>query len=105
MNLKTYYQKIREIEESLVQPFVVIVSRDTPDGGRGGLLTEVPRWLAARMIADGRAHLASEDAAREFHDKKVEAKRMADSEGAATKMQATLVPAAEVIKARRSTKE
>jgi D-serine deaminase-like pyridoxal phosphate-dependent protein len=77
MNVKAYYQKIRELERALADSFVVIVSHDTPDGGNGGLLTEVPKHLAARMIADKRAHLASEDATLEFREKSAEAKRTA----------------------------
>ena len=104
MNLKTYYQKIRDVEASFNVPFVVLVSHATSDGGKEGLLTEVPKELAAKMIADGRAHAATDDVAREFHDKKAEAKRAADSEAAANKMQVTLVPT-DLMKAKRLTKE
>ncbi|HYM06111.1 MAG TPA: hypothetical protein VEU11_06085 [Terriglobales bacterium] len=105
MNLKTYYQKIREIENSIVQPFVVLVSHETPDGGKEGLLTETPKELAAKMIVDGRAHLANDDAAREFQERNAEAKRIADTAAAASKMQVTLVPTADLIKVKRLTKE
>ncbi len=105
MNLRSYYQKMREVEASFTHPFVVLVSHATSDGGKEGLLTEVPKELAAKMIADGRAHAASDDAAREFHEKKAEAKRAADSEAAANRMQVTLVPTAELMKAKRLTKE
>ena len=60
MNLKTYYQKIRDIERALVEPFIVLESNETADGGKEGVLTEVPRQLAAKMIAEGRARLAAE---------------------------------------------
>lgn len=105
MNLRSYFQKIREIEQSLREPFVVVVSQETSDGGMRGLLTEVPKYLAARMIADGRAELASEEEGRDFHEKKVEAKRIADQEAAASRMQVTLVPTAELKKASRISKE
>jgi hypothetical protein len=105
MNLKTYYQKMREVEASINHPFVVLVSHVTSDGGKEGLLTEVPKELAAKMIADGRAHAANDDVARDFHEKKAEAKRVADSEAAANRMQVTLVPTADLMKAKRVTKE
>jgi hypothetical protein len=105
MNLKSYYQKIREVEGSLSHPFVVLVSHATSDGGKEGLLTEVPKELAAKMIADGRAHAANDDVAQEFHEKKAEAKRVADSEAAANRMQVTLVSTADLIKAKRVIKE
>ena len=105
MNLKAYYHKIREVEGSLHTPFVVLVSHDTPDGGKEGLLTEVPTPLAAKMIADGRAHLASDEEARVFRQKAAEAKRSADEEAMASKMQVTIVPTAEYKKAARASKE
>ena len=105
MNLRSYFQKIREIEQTLREAFIVVVSQETSDGGRRGLLTEVPKHLAARMIADGRACLASEEESRDFHEKRVEAKRLADQEVIASRMQVTLVPTADLKKASRLSKE
>src|ERR1700681_4571142 len=105
MNLRSYFQKMREVEQSLREPFVVVASQETSDGGKRGLLTEVPKHLAARMIADGRATLAGEEESRDFHEKKVEAKRLADHEAAASRMQVTLVPTAELKKTSRISKE
>ena len=87
------------------EAYIVVVSQETSDGGIRGLLTEVPKHLAARMIADGRACLASEEEGRDFHEKKVEAKRLADQEAIASRMQVTLVPTAELKKTGRITKE
>jgi hypothetical protein len=105
MNLKAYYHKIREVESSLVEPFVVLISHETSDGGKDGLLTEVSKAVAAKMLADGRGRLASEEATRTFQEKKAEAKRAADTEGAANRMQVTVAPAADSIKTKRFTKE
>ena len=105
MNLKTYYQKIRDIEQALSEPFVVLESNETADGGKEGLLTEVPRHLAAKMIADGRARLAGEQAIREFHHEKTEAKRAVDQQGITNTMQMMFVPAADPVKAKRPVKE
>lgn len=105
MNVKSYYQRLRELEQSLATSFVVLVSHATPDGGKEGLLTEVPKQLAATMIVDGRARLASEEVAREFQDQKAEAKRAADSEATANRMQVTSAPTADLLKARRPAKE
>jgi hypothetical protein len=92
MNLRAYYQKIRAIEESLLEPFIVVASHETADGGKEGVLTEVPKRLAAKMIADGQAHVASEEAAKDFYERKAGAKRTADQEAVTAKMQVTLVP-------------
>jgi hypothetical protein len=105
MNLRSYFQKIREFETRIMEPFVVLVSEETSDGGKEGLLTEVPKSVAAKMIADGRGHLASEDATREFQERKAQAKRDAGTEVTASRMQVTLIPTADLMKAKRPTKE
>jgi hypothetical protein len=105
MNLRAYYQKIRDLERSLLEPFVVVMSRETPDGGKEGVLTEVPRLLAARMIVDGRAVLAHEAAVRAFQEHKSEAKRLADQGALATRLQVTVVPATEPRKSTRPLKD
>jgi len=66
MDLRAYYQKIRRIEAGIVEEDVVVVSRETSDGGRAGVLTDVPRSVAARLIADEKVELASAEAAAEF---------------------------------------
>jgi hypothetical protein len=93
MNLKVYFQKVREIEMNLLEPSVVMVSHESPDGGKAGVRTEVPREIAAKMIVEGRARVASAEEASEFHHVKSEAKRLADQEAAANRMQVTVVPA------------
>jgi hypothetical protein len=45
---------------------VVIISRQTSDGGRAGVKTQVPRAVAARIIADEKADLATAEEAEEF---------------------------------------
>ena len=57
------------------------------------------------MLADGRSRLASEDATREFQEKKAEAKRAVDREGAANRMQGTVAQTADSMKTKRFTKE
>jgi len=68
MDLRVYYQKLRKIEAEITEPFVVLVSRETPDGGKAGVFTDVPRSTAARMMAEERADLASPAQAVEFRD-------------------------------------
>jgi hypothetical protein len=91
MDTKIYYSKIREIEQSLTEPSVVLVSQETPDGGRAGVRTEAPRRLAAKMIVDGSARLATAEEIREFETHKAQAKRQADQRQAASRMQFTVV--------------
>ena len=78
MDLKAYYQKIREVEQSMGEEAPLLVSHATPDGGKPGVKTEVPRYTAAKMIVDGVARLATEEEVREYREQKAEAKRVAD---------------------------
>ena len=56
MDLKVYYQKLRQDRKrSLTEPHAVVVSLATPDGGRAGVATEAPRDVAAKMIVEGSA--------------------------------------------------
>jgi hypothetical protein len=66
MDLRKFYQRIRGIEEDVHEEFAVIVSRATPDGGRAGVRNDVPRALAARMVAEEKADLATAEEAAEF---------------------------------------
>lgn len=59
MNLKDYYAKVREVEESLGEGDVLVCSLATPDGGRAGVLTMVSRRTAARLVVEGKARAAS----------------------------------------------
>ena len=91
MDLQIYYKKIRETEDGLKDPSVVVVSLETPDGGREGVRTEVPRRIAAKMIVEGAARLATAEEAREFQEQKAEAKRQVDQLAAASRMQFTVI--------------
>lgn len=77
MDLRGFYQKIARAKEMIPTPFAVVVSADTPDGGRAGLLSEVAREVAARLIVEGRARLASESEALNFYADRAEAARLA----------------------------
>jgi len=82
--MKSYFRRIREVEDSIVEKDAVIVSSQTADGGREGVITEVPRMVAARLVAEGRARLASDAerseyvaATKERHVRAEEAQRRA----------------------------
>jgi len=66
MDLRGFFQKLRKIEQEIVDPHVVMVSHETPDGGRAGQLAEVSRSNAARLILEGHAHLATAEESAEF---------------------------------------
>jgi hypothetical protein len=91
MELKVYYQKLRQVEGSITEPYVVVASLETPDGGRAGVLTEVPRALAAKLIVEGGARLATGEESLEFREQVAEAKRLAEQSAAASRIQVTVV--------------
>jgi hypothetical protein len=73
-----------------------VVSRETGDGGKAGVCTEVPADVAAKMMVDGTAALASTEVAAAFRRVQAEAKDQADREMAATKVPLSLIPTAEL---------
>jgi hypothetical protein len=66
MDLRAYYRKLRAIEADLGEDSVVMISRETSDGGRAGVRIDVPRALAARLVVDEKADLATHEEAAEF---------------------------------------
>lgn len=61
MDLRHYYLAIEQVEKTLQDNHVVVVSTATDDGGRAGTLSEVTRHVAARMVVEGKAMLATEE--------------------------------------------
>ena len=64
MNMRQFYEKIKEIEDGIKSAEVIVVSNATPDGGKAGVKNEVKRSVAARMIVEGIARLATEEEAQ-----------------------------------------
>ncbi|MBS1213063.1 MAG: hypothetical protein H6R26_1680 [Proteobacteria bacterium] len=98
MDLKVYYQKLRQIESGLTNPSVVLISLATPDGGRAGVATEAPRDVAAKMIVDGSARAATETEAQEYREKCQEACRAAEQASLASRIQVMVLSEPEVKK-------
>jgi len=60
MNLRDFYANVRNTLATIESPFVVLVSKNTPDGGKEGVMTLVKRDTAARLIVEDRARLATD---------------------------------------------
>ena len=105
MDLRVFYQKIRQIEASLAEADVIVMSRETADGGRAGVPSEVSRAVAARMIVEGKARLATSDEAKAFRASVAEAKRVADQAATAGKVQITLISDADLQALKGSTQK
>ena len=70
MDLRSYYQRIRETMAGLGTGDVWVESVATADGGKAGVFTQVPAQLAAKLIVDGKAKLADVAAAQAFEKKR-----------------------------------
>jgi hypothetical protein len=75
MDLKIFYQKVRETETTIADDPVLVVSLETGDGGRPGVVSEVPRLVGARMIVEGKARLAVEHEISEYRERSEDARR------------------------------
>jgi len=100
MDLKVYYRNVRKIEEQIDGADVVIESCETPDGGRAGVLSEVSKRMAAKLVVDGRAKIASEEAAKAYREGLEQARQQALEERAARRVRVAVIPESE-LKSRR----
>ncbi|SPE39705.1 conserved hypothetical protein [Candidatus Sulfopaludibacter sp. SbA3] len=96
MDLRVYYQKIRDTESRILDQFPVVVSRETQDGGKVGVCTEVSRAIAAKMLVEGTVREATSEEARVFRKAHVEAKRALEEAEAAKTLQFKVVSVDEV---------
>lgn len=95
MDLRLFYQKLRKIEQEITEPHVVVVSNETPDGGRAGQKSEVARAVAAKLIVEGRARLASAGEVTEFRAGVELARQDAEQKAMAQKIQVNVVSEAD----------
>jgi hypothetical protein len=66
MDLRKYYRDIGEAMKQMTEKEVVICSLETPDGGRAGLWSEVPKEIAAKLVVERRARAADEEETAEY---------------------------------------
>ena len=96
MDLKVYYQKIKDVEAKIADEFPIVVSQESGDGGKAGVQTEVPRQIAAKLIVEGAAKLATPDEVAKFRAAVTEAKQVADKVSEAAKLQLTILSSSEL---------
>ena len=68
MDMRVFYQKIRALESTIPDLYVVVISLETPEGGKAGMPTEVRRDLAAKLVVEGRARLATPEETNAFRN-------------------------------------
>ena len=95
MDLRAFYQKLKKLEQEIADPHVVVISHETPDGGKPGQKTEVSRSSAARLIVEGKAHLASPEETAEHRNASEQARQEAEQRAMAQKIQVNVVSEAD----------
>jgi len=95
MDLRLFYQKLRKVEQEIAEPYVVVVSNETPDGGRAGQKSEVSRSTAAKLVVEGKARLASPQEGAEFRSVIEQARQEAEQQALAQKIQVNVVSEAD----------
>lgn len=91
MDLKQYFRKIRQVEAGLIETYPLVVSLETADGGKPGLVSEICREEAAKMIVEGRAVLASEEEKELYREQQVRAKDAAERAELAKRVQVAII--------------
>lgn len=91
MDVKQYYRKINEAEAGLKDKYPMVISLETADGGKAGIVSEVSRALAAKLIVEGRAVLASEPEIERYRSEQASAKRNAERAELAKRVQVAII--------------
>jgi hypothetical protein len=96
MDLRSYYKRVQDAEALLTGESLVVASLATAEGGKEGVMTEVPRRIAAKLIAEGRARVATEDETGAFHESHRAAKQRYEMEEAARRVQVMVIPSTDL---------
>lgn len=91
MDLKQYFRKMREIESTISEQYPLVISLETPDGGKAGMVTEVSRLNAARVIIEGRALLANESEKQAYREQQAAARAAAEKAELAKRVQVAIL--------------
>lgn len=91
MDLRNYFGRIRELEQSLSDEYVLVVSRATPDGGKPGIVTEVTRYEAAKLVVEQRADLATKEKAASYRQAEAERRQEIEAAALASRVQVTVI--------------
>jgi hypothetical protein len=84
------------VEANLPGAHVVVISQDTPDGGRAGVPSEVTRAVAAKRIVEGSVRLATPEEADAYRQQINDAKRAIDQQAAANRVQLRVISDADL---------
>ncbi len=91
MDLKQYFRKLRETESGLADPYPIVISLETADGGKGDVISEVSRAVAAKLIVENRAVLATEEQRASYFQDQDLAKKAAEKVELARRVQVAII--------------
>jgi hypothetical protein len=96
VDLRQYFRKLEQIEAAMIEAYQVVVSLETADGGKPGMISEVTRANAAKLLVEGRAVLASEEQKQQFLASQKAAKEAAEQLEAARRLQFAILSEADL---------
>ncbi len=91
MDLRHYYAEVAATEETIEGEDALIVSRPTGDGGKAGVISEVPKGIAARLVVEKKARLATPDEVEFYRLEQAEGHKLRQEAALAQRVQVTLV--------------
>jgi hypothetical protein len=92
MDLRQYYKKLHELEDKMPEAHVLVVSVESGDGGKEGVITEVTRRNACQLILDGRARRADQKEDDDFRLVEMEEREAFQRAKTASRVQFQMVP-------------
>ena len=91
MDVRQYYRKISEAERSLEGQYFLMVSLETSDGGKAGFVSEVSRDVAAKLIVEGRAVVATQEEQDLYRERQAAARKKAEGADLARRVQVAII--------------
>jgi hypothetical protein len=91
MNLRAYFQKIREVEKAIVQDVVYVASLAGDDGGVAGIISQVTRAIAAKLIVDQKSRLATDEEVEELLARHEAIRRQMQEDQVSQRLQVAIV--------------
>lgn len=88
---KKYWEEVAEMAASIPDEYVLVVSRQTRNGGKAGTIAEVDRFTAGKLIVDATHTLASEEQATAYRDTQRQRIEESKREAAARRLQVEVI--------------
>lgn len=91
MDVRQYYRKLREAEITISETYPLMVSLETTDGGKPGIVSEVSREAAAKLIVEGRAVPATLEEQELHRERQFAARQKAETAEMARRVQVAII--------------